>query len=345
MALSTIDYSTEKIYKNYKNQTNCSNNIKTALIEYDNLETANSNGLKLSKGDIYICEEHVCMWDGENWQIFNKPQDLSEYQTINENLLTTNSKNIPSAINEINNKIEGNINPGLYSDKWEMIYNWNELKERFPEAFVIDANDKRAIVKNNNTNLTWFQEDPNKVSSFILVLGEDIDVIGESAFKACEQLTKIKLSNSLIEIQDQAFRECTALASITFGNNLTIIGKEVFYANENLNNVLLPNSVTSIGDKAFQGCTNLTNIYLNDNITSKECIFSKINIPSQLTQINASTFANNKNLNNIVLPYGLTTIESDAFQNCSALTNISIHNQVTSISASAFSGTALKKIH
>ena len=53
--------------------------------------------------------------------------------------------------------------------------------------------------------------------------------------------------NTITEIGDNAFYNCTSLNTITFPNGLEVIGDNAFYACGQLTNVVIPNSVTSIG--------------------------------------------------------------------------------------------------
>lgn len=70
------------------------------------------------------------------------------------------------------------------------------------------------------------------------VISNDVTVIGEAAFWACESLTDITIPKSVTTIEDNAFIYCT-----------------------NLNNVTIPENVTTIGNSAFEGCNNIRYVH------------------------------------------------------------------------------------
>ena len=72
---------------------------------------------------------------------------------------------------------------------------------------------------------------------------------------------------SVIMMIDNAFKDCTALTSITIPNSVTEIEKNTFYGCSGLTSVSIPHSVTSIGNYAFYGCSSLTSIEIPNSVT------------------------------------------------------------------------------
>ena len=95
-----------------------------------------------------------------------------------------------------------------------------------------------------------------------LNLGEctSLTSIGSFAFQNCIGLTSVTLPNGVTSIDSSTFRDCNALATVTFGENsqLESIGNYAFSNCPNLTTINIPSSVTSIKRSAFHGCTNLT---------------------------------------------------------------------------------------
>ncbi len=70
-----------------------------------------------------------------------------------------------------------------------------------------------------------------------------------------------------------------------------------------------------------------------------------IKIDGSLTAIDASAYADNTNIKNVIIPNTITSIGAGAFSGCTSLTEITIPASVTTIGAGAFEGcTALEKI-
>lgn len=80
-----------------------------------------------------------------------------------------------------------------------------------------------------------------------------LERIDESAFRGCENLTTINLSDSIRYIGDDAFYGCSSLKNIHWPLRLTTIGSRAFRQTA-LETISLPEGVTSVGDGAFSTC-------------------------------------------------------------------------------------------
>ena len=69
------------------------------------------------------------------------------------------------------------------------------------------------------------------------------------------------IPNSVTNIGDYAFYECSGLTSVTIPNSVTSIGWYAFYGCKGLTSVTIGNSVTSIGKYAFADCPDLLDVY------------------------------------------------------------------------------------
>ena len=179
-------------------------------------------------------------------------------------------------------------------------------------------------------------------------------------FLGCENLTSIRIPESVINIGAEAFTGTTWYGNQPDG--LVYIGKMLYgYKGEmpantsikieygtigiacsafgNCNNLVsieIPSSVTSIGGMrtsrygqfnygyfnygAFYGCTGLTSI----------------TIPNSVTYIGNETFEGCSGLTSITIPNSVTSIGDNAFSGCTGLTSFNIPNSVTSIGTNAF---------
>ncbi len=188
------------------------------------------------------------------------------------------------------------------------------------------------------------QYSSNHKSTIVSVkLPKTITVIGDSAFRCCENLKSINIPNGVIDINDYAFYKCTNLISISLPESLEKIGEWSFANCKSLKDISLPSSLKSIdlaafeectslkritipggineiGGYVFHGCTGLTNVYINEGVT----------------EIGYNNFNGCYQLNEIVLPTTLKYIENNAFSGCKRLAKIIIPEKTTNI-GTAFS--------
>jgi hypothetical protein len=71
-----------------------------------------------------------------------------------------------------------------------------------------------------------------------------------ASFLGCLHLTSVELPSSLVDITEDAFRECFFLTSVTFLGNIPTIGPNVYYNADNVTNYV---SSTSTGWGSFFG--------------------------------------------------------------------------------------------
>ena len=118
---------------------------------------------------------------------------------------------------------------------------------------VYDSRDNcNAIIEtSSNTLITGCQ---------ITIIPNSVTNIGNYAFSNCSGLTSVEIPNSVTSIGSQAFYNCSGLTSVEIPNSVTTIGSRAFYNCSGLTSVEIPNSVTTIGEYAFYYCSNLTSI-------------------------------------------------------------------------------------
>ncbi len=128
------------------------------------------------------------------------------------------------------------------------------------------------------------------------------------------------ISNSVINVADDAFADCSGLTSLTVGNGVTSIGDSAFFGCTGMTNLALGSSVGFLDEQAFYACTSLTSVI----------------IPSSVTNMGLNVFADCTSLAHVEIPSSLTSIPSEAFSFCSSLTNVIIPGSITDIGVSAF---------
>lgn len=95
---------------------------------------------------------------------------------------------------------------------------------------------------------------PRGIPGFSCSVAEGTEIIGKTAFAACESLMFIQFPDSLKSIDDYAFARCSGLHTLILPEGVTTIGDSAFHLNTNLKFVSVPASVTSIHDFSFFGC-------------------------------------------------------------------------------------------
>ncbi|MBR5633776.1 MAG: leucine-rich repeat protein [Prevotella sp.] len=92
------------------------------------------------------------------------------------------------------------------------------------------------------------------------IIPNSVENIGEAAFSDCSGLTSVTIPNSVTSIGFYAFTYCSGLTNVTIPNSVTSIGQSAFRGCSGLTSVTIPNSVTSIGEYAFYICTGLRSV-------------------------------------------------------------------------------------
>lgn len=181
----------------------------------------------------------------------------------------------------------------------------------------------------------------SKIPSFIcngnsnikeVIIGDNVQCIGEEAFRDCISLTSITIPSNVTTIEYRAFSGCSSLSGVfisnltawcnisfgEFGNPL-ISAHTLYLDNKKVENLVIPDGVSHIG-VAFYECTSITSV----------------TIPQSVVSIGDDAFYKCSNLTNVIIPNSVTQIGQAAFLGCESLTSITIPDSVTKVGGSAF---------
>lgn len=161
-----------------------------------------------------------------------------------------------------------------------------------------------------------------------VVIPNSVRIIGVRAFEQTA-ITSVTIPDSVLEIRESAFGDCSALTSVVIPNSVQKIGIAAFHRCSSLKSVIIPNSVQEIGSLAFDECSALTSITISNSVQ----------------KIDQYTFSKCSSLTSVTIPSSVRKIGASAFSGCSSLTSITIPSSIQQIYERAFSGcTALRKL-
>lgn len=150
-------------------------------------------------------------------------------------------------------------------------------------------------------------------------------------------ITLITLPNTLLFIDNSAFRGCLSLTTVRFGTKLEAIDMYAFQGCIALTQLDLGacEQLTIIREFAFSGCSSLAEIRFAPNLHAiqkyafEHCTaLSTVILPDSLTELCAGAFQECKALRTFRLGAGPLTIGPDALRNCTNIKQITIGKNV-----------------
>lgn len=206
--------------------------------------------------------------------------------------------------------------------------------------------------KLNGTTLTEYHGTGGTV---VIPANKNIMTIGEEAFKDNDNIVKIIIPKTVTQINEEAFRNCTALKEVYFISeealpvadaNLSLIMKRAFLnctALETLNftnckvftidreafsgctslkEVIAMNKIGTMNDAAFYGCTSLKKVDATGLHTSGSYVFANCTSIEEVatgfyTAIGVGAFSGCTKLESVTI--NTANVASGAFERCSSL--------------------------
>lgn len=168
-----------------------------------------------------------------------------------------------------------------------------------------------------------------------LVLHDGVTVINSSAFSGLRFDSPVDFPGSLVAIHREAFAECRMMGALNLSDNISFLGNRAFgtYAElteqTGLNGELtIPSKISALNDEVFYGQS-----------------FSSIEIPENITHINARAFMSCRFLKTITIGKNVDYIGAEAFNACGNLqTFVCLNPEPPTVSSNAFLGLSFDKV-
>lgn len=163
-----------------------------------------------------------------------------------------------------------------------------------------------------------------------VVIPSGVEEIKERAFYCVNHsyLKSVTIPETVKNIGEYAFTECTLLESIELPDNISVIGKYTFSGCESLQTVKLPKNLKSIGYGAFEYTESLSSIYFPDKLTEishgafSYSNLSVLRLSNQIETVGEDAFDFCTNLNTIIIPASLQSIGQCAFDGSTNITSV-----------------------
>ncbi len=172
--------------------------------------------------------------------------------------------------------------------------------------YTITAGDEVKVTSQNGNAAPYYNngEEPTgdiAIPETVTHQGVTYTVVGidDNAFKSCGGITSVTIGNSITSIGRDAFNNCNQATSLTIGNSVTSIGNYAFWNCSALTAITIPNSVDTIGERAFYTCTHATSLTIGNSVTDIEK--EAFGYCEHLTEITSKI----ENVNNVSLGSGV----------------------------------------
>lgn len=211
-------------------------------------------------------------------------------------------------------------------------------------------NNLRRVCLPDNSNLTTFGQNGFNTNYGIetIVVPNSITTLAYSGMYNCPNLKNLVLGNAITSILNSAIGSNSLQElNITSSNTITIGGNSaIAVPNAKKIKITCPSLIIQYG-YTFRGNSSVKEIILPNNVTinaglqylfSGNYMLEKINIPSTITNLGASSFQNCYHLKiDVELPSGITAIDNYLFDSCYKIPSFTALGKITSVGTSAFS--------
>lgn len=178
---------------------------------------------------------------------------------------------------------------------------------------------------------------------------DTVTTIGSDAFTHCENLKSVSIAGA-VKIERRAFAECSSLTAVTLPETLTSLEEMVFSSCTALERISLPDSLEQIPNHLFESCSALKSVAFGAKVRSIGnsafylCeAFEHAQLPETLVSLGEYAFYES-GIMSLQIPEGITEIPYRAFTGCKRLHTVVIPDTVKKIGNEAFSNCKITEL-
>lgn len=163
-----------------------------------------------------------------------------------------------------------------------------------------------------------------------IIINSCVEELGKYAFSNCENIEVANIEANLTNIPEGTFYMCGNLTDVTKSNTIKEIGEKAFYEctrlniaddNQTVHGHVLSN-ITKIGNYAFYGCTGID---------------GQLSLSNSVANLGKYVFSRCSGITSVVLGYNYEEVPEGAFFECGLLDNVTMPVTVTKLGKKAFS--------
>jgi len=225
-----------------------------------------------------------------------------------------------------------------------------------------DGNEYSARISNIKTNKVEVSIAPPYEANFkgdIIIPGTveyegrmlPVTAIDESSFLEFNELTSVRLPDTIVSIGDTAFQDCKNLKSIYLGKSLEHIGMSAFYGCSQLREITFPDTLRTLGCRALEYVPAYEDkkgaVYLGNVLCGYKGYLPPhtwLEVRDGTTVIAERAFTEVRNLEAVIFPDTIKSIGYCSFVECSDLKYIKLSKSIEYIGDDAFSYTQVREI-
>lgn len=205
------------------------------------------------------------------------------------------------------------------------------------EVTTAESEDELAIGKSSFLNCDELET---------VTFGRKTVTLGSTAFNKCKSLKTVNTEKvSKLNVDKQAFANCTSLQNSGIGAEVETTFGTLVYQNSGLTEFIVPNNIVEIPAGMFHNCEKLANVVLHDKVSKisgdktnkgafQQCKSLKsIVLPESLNDIQNYAFSES-GLETITLPDNVRIVNPDVFLNCKSLSQVNLGNKTEIIGGS-----------